>query len=852
MEVEYKDVDDPAIYVAFKIVKNKSEIKMDLSDAYLLVWTTTPWTLPSNVSIAVNPKEVYVAVKTIDKTFIIAQKRLETVAGVLDQSFTVLGEFTGSQMEGIYYKSPLEERIEKQKEMRRFHRIILSDALVTMEDGSGLVHIAPGNGVEDYALGVANKLPIFSPVGPDAAYTAEAGFFSGLKIPFDANKAVLNELELNGSLINKGTVHHSYPHCWRCANKLIFLATKQWFLKVGKIKKKLLAANDRIRWHPEQVKGWQRSILENSPDWCISRQRYWGIPMPVWRCKECSEISVVGSAAELNSRAKNREYAERLTDFHRPYIDRVILKCPRCGGDQERVKDILDVWFDSSIAFRASLTPEQFGKFLPTALVVEYIEQIRGWFQYMLKIGLMAYGKSPFKDIAVHGILFGLDGRKMSKSFGNYKPLSELVNFAAADAFRLWSVSHDPISNRDLSDSEIKDNEKTAGTLHNVSSLLAEYESLANYKPTIGRRISQKGLEDADRWIVSRLETLVTEVTDGLDNYDAATGADAIKRFVIEDFSRFYLKSAKKRMNDPRQIRRAINVIDYVLFRTLIIASPFIPFSTEGVYLGRYKRCESIFLEGWPKAQSKFIDRELESQFQYVGEAVTAILNSREKSNVKLRWPVGTATVEVNNNETETALQRLAAIVEDYTNTKHLEVKRVDSFATEIKPNFAKLGPDFKEKSGAVAEALKGADAKKMMDAIAKSGYYDLHTSKGLVQVKPDHFTSLEKLSKENAVVFKGGMAYIDPKIDSALMEEALIREFERRIQLVRKEMLLKKPDRIEISYAASPELARIIEANRKKIESDVNAKSLRRADVAGAIQFDIDGENVSIQITKL
>jgi isoleucyl-tRNA synthetase len=856
MEVEYRDEDDPSIYVAFKVDAKASKAKIEpKADSYLLVWTTTPWTIPSNMAIAANPKELYVEVKLGNRTLMLAKKRLEQVAATLGESFVVLREFYGSELENMRYISPLEGRVPKQKEFRKHHKVVMSEFMVSMEDGSGLVHIAPGNGVEDYALGVEKKLPIFSPVNPDSTYSEEAGEYAGIRVPADANKRVSADLEEAGALLFKGSVRHSYPHCWRCSNKLIFLATKQWFLNIKRIKKKLMKANERISWHPEQVKKWQNDILENSPDWCISRQRYWGIPMPIWICGGCKEMSVIGSFGELKERAKNKDYVSALSDYHRPYIDRVVLQCPKCGADQNRIKDIFDVWFDSSIAFRASLTAEQFGKFTATDLVVEYVEQIRGWFQYMLKVGAMAYGKSPFDNIMVHGIMAGNDGRKMSKSFGNYRPLGELAEFATADAFRLWSVGHDQILNRTLSDSEIKDSEKSITILHNVANLLEEYEKALDHKPKVGKRPSVAGLEKVDAWILSKLEAMIGGVTASLDSYNTSDAVEMIENFIIEDFSRFYLKSAKKRMGEGRKGKRVVDIVDYVLFRTLLVSSPIIPFVTEGIYQERYKRFESIFMEQWPKQNKKLLNKDVEEEVDVAKEAITAILNSREKANAKLRSPILSATIETATDRNVEFLQRMSAVIEDYTNARKIILIKGSGARKEIKPLFGKIGPDFKDKAAVVAKELKEQDAEKVEREIAKSGYFSLHTDAGTFDIKSEHFATVERKASGDASAFKYGLVSIDATQTNEMKEELFAREVARRIQMMRKELGFTRADKIMVYIYSEPTVAELIKRRYKEIKETVNAREIEfnknAPEGTEKKEWDLEDAKVGIAIRK-
>ena len=856
MEVEYRDEDDPSIYVAFKIDAKASKAKIEpKADSYLLVWTTTPWTIPSNMAIAANPKEVYIEAKIGDKTLILAKKRIEQVSAILEESIVVLREFYGSELENMRYISPIEAKVPKQKEFRRHHKVVMSEFMVSMEDGSGLVHIAPGNGVEDYSLGVEKKLPIFSPVNPDSTYNGDAGEYAGVRVPLDANKMVIADLEASGALLYRGSVRHSYPHCWRCSNKLIFLATKQWFLNIKRIKKRLIKANEKVSWHPEQVMKWQRDILENSPDWCISRQRYWGIPMPIWICGGCKEISVIGSFHELRERAKDKNYASSLQDYHRPHIDKVVLSCQKCGGDQNRIKDIFDVWFDSSIAFRASLTAEQFGKFTATDLVVEYVEQIRGWFQYMLKIGAMAYGKSPFDNIMVHGIMAGNDGRKMSKSFGNYRPLGELAEFATADAFRLWSVGHDQILNRTLSDSEIKDSEKSITILHNVANLLEEYEKALDYKPMVGKRPSAGGLEKIDAWVLSKLEAMIGGVTASLDAYNTADAVELIENFIIEDLSRFYLKSAKKRMGEGRKGKRIIDIVDYVLFRTLVAASPIIPFVAEGIYQRRYRRQESIFMEQWPKQNRKLLNKEVEEEVDVAKEAITAILNSREKANVKLRSPILSATIETASNRNVMFLQKMSALVEDYTNTRKIIIVQGSGARKEIKPLFGKIGPSFKDKANLVAEELKKQDADRVETDIRKSGYFSLHTGSGTFDIKSEHFATVERKGSDDASAFKYGIVSIDPTQTEDMKEELLAREVSRRVQMMRKDIGLTRADKVMVYIYSEPAIAELIKKRYKEVKATVNARELEfnknAPEGTEKKEWDLEGAKVGIAIRK-
>ena len=855
MEVEYRDVDDPSIYVAFRIDEKRSRPGIALPpDSYLVIWTTTPWTLPANVSVAANPKNTYVMVNAAGKNMIIAKERLAAFEAVMKESLVIINEFQGSELHDIYYISPLEAKVPKQAELRKYHRVIFSESLVSMGEGTGLVHMAPGNGVDDYAVGKLNKLPIFSPVNPDATYNEDAGVYKGIKVPTDANKAVLEDLEASGALLNRSSIRHSYPFCWRCSSKLIFLATDQWFMNVQRIKKKLVRQNERVNWHPQEVKGWQKAVLENSPDWCISRQRYWGIPMPIWVCGACKKMKVIGSAQELRENATNQEEALNLRDLHRPYIDKIKLKC-ECGGSMERTRDILDGWFDSGITFRASLTEEQFKEFFPVDLIVEYIEQIRAWFQYLMKCGVMVYGKIPFRNAMVHGIMAGTDGRKMSKSFGNFRPLNEITRMFTADAFRLWSIDHQPILNRNLNEAEIKESGKIISVLYNISNLLSEYADMLGIKLQAKPRAKSVSLDEIDAWIVSRTESIIYSVTEHLEKYEAYRAASELRNFILEDFSRFYLKIAKKRLlyGSRGQAAEILGIANYVLYNVLLLTSVITPFSSESIYLERYRRSESIFLEKWPQAKQKAINKELEVQMGIAKDAITALLNSREKANITLRWPISKAIIEVRDDVSKAALERLSGIVKDAVNAKELELKRIKGASEEVRPVFSRLGPVFKDKASAIAEALKKSDPNEMRSQVEKAGRYALRIGAEIFEIKPDQFAILELKGEGDAVAFSHGSAYIDRNISRELKEEALVREFERRVQLLRKKLELKKPDKIELLYKASPGLSGIVASNKQQIARNLNAKEIREAELPeDSESFDIEGEALRLQVRKL
>ncbi|MGC8478728.1 MAG: isoleucine--tRNA ligase [Candidatus Micrarchaeia archaeon] len=857
-EIEYKDETDPSIYVSFEVAPDESHkfgYKLDLpKGSRLLVWTTTPWTLPANMSIAANPKALYVAVEMEGNTYILAKDRLDNFVAESGKNAIVTKEFYGSELEGLHYLSPLEKEVPAQVRLRKYHRILLDEKFVSLSEGTGLVHVATGHGMEDYLLGLKNRIPVFSVLDQFARYTADAGKFVGMLAPAEANTALIKTLEEKGALLFSGTVRHSYPHCWRCGSKLVFLSSEQWFINVAKIKKKLLRENEKIIWHPQEAKKWQAETLQSSPDWVISRQRYWDIPIPIWSCNNCGEIEVIGSAKELAERSG----ASEPSDLHRPSVDGIEFKCRKCGGTMHRISDIFDVWYDSGIAHTASLSDEEFGRLFPADFITESKDQLRGWFSTLLKTSVGVYGKRPFKEIIIGGIFLNERGEEMHRHLGNIITAEDVLNEFTADSFRLWCSSHPRWQDIRFKRGEIEEAEKNILTLYNIGNLVKEFAALSNVdlrrisRPSIGK------LSEEDAWLLSKLYSLSASVSRDLDSYSIDTAVNAVRDFLIEDFSRFYLKLAKQRAATAgKSERKAIaNLSSYVLKNALILASPAIPFSCEYIYRELFSDGESIFEAQWPRIPKKYYNKEAEEDFKLLKDISASILNLREKNGIKLKQPVKEAVIEVDNNAAVESLARLSQIIEKYANVKKISVRESSASSVEIKPVFQKIGPEFKSNAQAIAKGIASSDPQKVLEETEKTGRFILSISEGVFEIKPEHYTIVKRHLGENSAQFGKGVVTIDTSVTEEIKEELIAREITRLIQAIRKEMSLTKLEKVDVEIAADEAIRGSIEKNIEKIKEITNSRKVlfqsSISDSANAKELEVEGGIIKIALKKL
>ncbi len=829
-ELEYEDQDDPSLYVKFKVKGTENE--------YLVIWTTTPWTLVANMGVMAHPTHTYVKVKVGAESWIVAKERLDAMMAFAPLvSPIVLGEMSGKKLEGMSYEHPLAGKIRHDYA----RKVVLSDEYVTLDDGSGLVHCAPGHGPEDFIIGRRFSIPLFCPVDGSGKYTAEAGDYAGREAKA-SNKDIIADLEAAGALIHAGKIRHRYPHCWRCKTPLIFIATHQWFIAVSKTKERMLEEIDRtVTFHPDFAKTRFRDFVASAPDWCISRQRYWGTPLPIWACEKCKEKKIISSRAELPRPVK---------ELHRPYIDEITYPCA-CGAVMRRVPDILDVWFDSGNAVWAQLVKgddwAREGGQLQADFVTEGKDQTRGWFYSMLGSGVVLNNESPYRALLMHGFFVDEKGEKMSKSLGNFVSLEEMVGKHGADTFRLWGLSNTTWDDLKFSWRELEENHRVLDIMLNVAMWMDKFCVPSE------KAVDDKELEFEDRWLRSRTQDVIEKATHALDDYEPHTGLVALRDFMVEDISRFYLKRLKSRMNEGRSVAAGMATL-YETMRTCIqLLAPYCPFVSEHIYLSVFRKHspeESVSLLGWPKARSAWREPLVEQQMAHARQIINAAANARSKASIKLRWPVEEVRVSTESTEVTSALVRASTLIESMANVRKVAAGAPRS-SHEVEFNSTKIGAKFKADSPKVLALLRDLKIAEIVEGLGKPEW----KLEGKYGIDADMVSVTEKAAGFSIAGFDNGRVYVKSVIDAGLYAEAMERELARRIQMMRKDMGLEHADRILVRMAGDSELLKVAKQNAESIAKSVNAESVRvdgdGADGDLTKEWDIEDMKVKISIRK-
>ena len=809
-EVEYWDENDPSVFVKFPLTDRPGE--------FLLIWTTTPWTLPANVAVAVSKEFEYAKVhakKDGKEAYLWIAEPL--VKAVLKKGrfkdFTVIETKKGAELVGWTYESPLKAIVPLQREIE--HKVVTAD-FVALEN-TGMVHIAPGHGWDDYVLGTKECLPIVCPVDGAGKFKTEAGEFAGQFVR-DANENVL--AALGDHLLARETVTHRYGHCWRCKTPIIFRATSQWFLKASEMRDLMLSEVEKVTWYPE----WAGSArfydwIKEARDWCISRQRYWGIPIPVWVCQKCDSYRVIGTIAELEERS-----GKPLPDPHRPFVDEVTIPCP-CGGTMKRVEDIFDVWFDSAVASWATLgfpgKTKDYEALWPADFIAEGQDQTRGWFYSQLGASTIAFGKAPYKSVCMHGFALDAEGKKMSKSLGNVVNPGDVIAKVGVDVLRLYVLSSSaPWDDLKFNWEGVGTTNRALNILWNVYRFPIPYMILDKFEPASRDgiwddsciRSHLKLMPDEDRFIISRINSVAATVDAATKECQLHRATRELVNFILEDLSRWYVQLVRPRMwleGESEQKVFAYETIYYVMRRLATLLAPFCPHLTEEIY-GNL-RCPndpaSVHLLDWFSGETAFVDRDLEHAVELVRSFDEASANARQAGKRKLRWPVAEVVVVTGAVPVKDAIERLNAVCMDRANARKVRVimGRWDRVGWHAEPVMKALGKGFGKDSFRIKGLIEAADGNALKAAIDAGKTVTLTEGSAIFEIAAEHVTFTEKLPAD---VFSAPMAdamvYVDVALTPDLEAEGYAREVIRRVQDMRKQLDLAVEDTINAEVSVS------------------------------------------------
>ena len=853
----YKTVKERSAIVRFKVVGE---------DAYFLAWTTTPWTLPSNVALCVNPTEVYCKVKAADGyTYYMAEALLDKVLGKLGSeetpAYEVLEKYVGKDLEYKEYE-PLfacaGEAAAKQKKKAHF---VTADNYVTMSDGTGIVHLAPAFGEDDSRVGRDYDLPFVQFVDGKGDMTAETPY-AGVFVK-KADPLVLQDLDKEGKLFDAPKFEHDYPHCWRCDTPLIYYARESWFIKMTAVKDDLIRNNNTINWIPESIgKGRFGDWLENVQDWGISRNRYWGTPLNIWQC-ECGHMHSIGSRQELFEMSGDEK--AKTVELHRPYIDEITLKCPECGGTMHRVPEVIDCWFDSgAMPFAQHHYPfenkELFEKQFPADFISEAVDQTRGWFYSLLAESTILFNQAPYKNVIVLGHVQDENGQKMSKSKGNAVDPFDALEKYGADAIRWYFyINSAPwLPNRFHGKAVQEGQRKFMGTLWNTYAFFVLYANIDNFDPT-KYTLDYDNLPVMDKWLLSKLNSVVKTVDDCLANYKIPESARALQEFV-DEMSNWYVRRSRERFWAKGMEQDKINA--YMTLYTALVtiskaAAPMIPFMTEEIYQNLVRSVdkdaiESIHLCDFPKVEEAWINKELEDDMEELLKIVVLGRAARNTANIKNRQPIGTMYIKADKEMG----QFYTDIIADELNVKEVKFANdVESFISySFKPQLRTVGPKYGKLLNGIRTALAEINGTEAMNELRSTGLLTLDINGNKVELSEEDLL-IETAQTEGYVTEADGdiSVVLDTNLTPELIEEGFVREIVSKVQTMRKEAGFEVMDKIHIYAKDNDKILELMKNHKEEIMSEVLAEDMTLGTTDGYVkEWNINKEPVVLGVAKM
>ncbi len=837
----YREVEDPSVYVRLPVLADHGPLERGDE---LIVWTTTPWTLVSNAAVAVDPEMTYVRAKSDGRVAVVAESAAERVLG---PGAEVVDRFPGAALGGTSYEAPF-PFIPAEEYGPRGHTVLAGD-FVEADEGTGLVHTAVAFGEEDFRLGEQYGLTVVNPVRLDGTFDERIGAYAGRWVK-DADPDLIDDLRRRGRLLRAETLRHAYPHCWRCGTPLLYYAKPSWYIATSQIKERLLAANETVSWYPEHIKhGRFGNWLKGNVDWALSRERYWGTPLPVWRCKHGC-VRVVGSFAELKELS-----GVELTDPHRPFVDEVTFPCANCGGEMVRVPEVIDVWFDSgAMPFAQYHAPfenqERFERRFPADFICEGLDQTRGWFYSLLAISTLLFDRSPYRTVVCHGLLLDEQGQKMSKSRGNTVEPWHVIERFGADALRWYLfTSRQPWAGYRFSMGTIEESVRQfLLPLWNTYFFYVLYANANGIER--GQRANGEGDTELDRWALSRLQATVATVGERLDDYDATSAGRAIAGF-IDELSNWYVRRSRRRFWDGDEAAFA-TLAECLLTVTRLLA-PFCPFIADELFDNLDGSLASVHLADFPLASRR--DTELEAAMEVARETVSMGLAARAQVRLKVRQPLRAAVVVASGHERE-AIERLGELVREELNVRELRfVSAADELSTvEVKPNYRTLGPRFGAQMPLVAAAIAGLDGARAAAALREGGRLVISVGGSEHELDPDDVLLSMKPIEGYQVEREGSHAVaLELTLDDELVAEGWARELVHAVQSARRDAGLEVTDRISLTLGGDSELLAAARTHERYLAGETLALEVSYdGAVEPASSVWIDGRELRVALRRV